>query len=132
MSLEIKVKFPGGKRVDAVIGDTVIPTDQPVSAGGGGTAPEPFNLFLASIATCAGIYALGFCRARNLSTEGMRLRMLCDFDPMAKRFTKMTLDLTLPEGFPKKYISSIIRSMDMCAVKRHIIEPPEFEVNAGY
>ena len=57
MSLVIDVQFPGGKKIDAKIGDVLINTDQSVMAGGEGSAPEPFQLFLASIATCAGIYA---------------------------------------------------------------------------
>ena len=57
--MEIEVSFPGGKRVDATFGGFTIRTDQPVSAGGQGSAPEPSALFLASLATCAGIYVVG-------------------------------------------------------------------------
>ena len=77
----IMVTFPGGKRVDAQVGNFVIATDQPVSGGGGEAAPAPFDLFLASIATCAGIYALGFCQARGLPTEGLVLEQEVIDDP---------------------------------------------------
>ncbi len=128
MSTTVEVSFPGGKRVDAKIGDKIIKTDQPVKEGGEGSAPEPFRLFLASIATCAGGYALEFCRARNIPTDGMALTMTCDFDPEVKRYRKMTIDLKLPDGFPKKHEAAIVRSMDLCAVKRHILNAPEFEI----
>ena len=68
MDKTIEVSFPGGKRVDGKIENMIIKTDQPVEEGGGGSAPEPFNLFLMSIATCAGIYALDFCQAREIET----------------------------------------------------------------
>jgi putative redox protein len=62
---EIKVTFPGGLRVDAEYKGFVIKTDQPVKHGGSGTAPAPFDLFLASIAACAGFYVVAFCRERD-------------------------------------------------------------------
>ena len=99
----IEVSFPGGKRVDAKIGDTVIHTDQSVKNGGDASAPEPFDLFLTSLATCAGIYALNFCHSRNLSTAGIALTMDCERDEKRKLFSRMSLKLTLPEGFPEKY-----------------------------
>ena len=132
MSKVIEVSFPGGKRVDAHFGNTVVRTDQPEEYGGEGSAPEPFQLFLASIATCGGIYALGFCQARNIPTDKMKFNMTCDFDPEVKRYTKMTFNLKLPPEFPEKLIGAIKRSIDMCAVKRHIVDSPEFEILADY
>src|SRR5207248_9604830 len=64
MDLEARITFPGGKRVNAELDGRPIPTDQPASVGGEGTAPEPFVLFAASIGTCAGFYLLSFCQAR--------------------------------------------------------------------
>ncbi len=128
MAKTVEVSFPGGKKVDAKIGDRLIRTDQSVKNGGEGSAPEPFELFLASIATCAGTYALAFCRSRNIPTEGMALRMVCHFDPEARLYRKMTIELTLPPGFPEDHEASIIRSMDLCAVKKHIVNAPEFEI----
>ena len=120
------MSFPGGKRVNAVIGKTVIKTDQSLKHGGDQSAAEPFQLFLASIATCVGIYALEFCRARKLSQDGMSLRMTCDRDPKMKRYTRMTIKLKLPRNFPDKLVGAIIRSMHLCAVEKHIIDAPEF------
>ena len=123
---KVQVSFPGGKRIDARIGDFVIHTDQSEKYGGSASAPEPFDLFLASIATCAGIFAWNFCQARDLPTEGIDLSMECIRDESKKLFTEMKLHLTLPQGFPEKYRSGIIRAMELCAVKRHIHEAPKF------
>jgi ribosomal protein S12 methylthiotransferase accessory factor len=124
----IDVLFPGGKRVDAQIGGFRIQTDQAVKAGGDGSAPEPFSLFLASIATCAGIFALGFCQARHIDTEGLGLRMDCTWDPTRKLFGHIALHLTLPPEFPDKYRDAIVQAVDLCAVKRHLMDAPSFEV----
>ncbi len=127
----LEVTFPGGKKVDAKIERFIIKTDQAVWAGGEGSAPEPFQLFLASIATCAGIYALSFCQSRKINTEGMFLTMECEWDEERKRYRKFSINLKLPEGFPSKYKGAVIKSMDLCAVKKHMIEPPEFEITTS-
>jgi len=124
----IEVSFPGGKQVAAKVGDFLIETDQSVKYGGGATAPEPFDLFLASIAACAGIFALGFCQKRDIDTDGLKVRMECDKDPVKKMYSRFRLCLTLPPEFPEKYRNGIIKAVDLCAVKRHIFDPPEFEV----
>src|SRR3989304_4602297 len=71
--MEMEITFPGGSRVDATFGPYTVQTDQPGQGGGEGLAPTPFATFLASLGTCAGIYVLGFCRQRGISTEGIRL-----------------------------------------------------------
>ena len=124
----IDISFPGGKRIDAKVGDFTIHTDQSEKYGGNGSAPEPFDLFLASIATCSGIYAWNFCLSRKLSTEGLGLKMECLRDEQKKRFTEIKLRLSLPDGFPEKYRSGIVRAMDLCAVKQHIHEPPDISI----
>lgn len=129
--MSMEVRFPGGLKVEAVYRDRVIPTDQPERAGGDGSAPTPFDLFLASIATCAGYYALTFCQQRDLSTEGLALTMDTVRDPELRRITRIDLRLRVPEGFPEKYHQAIMRAMDQCAVKRHILEAPEFTVEVA-
>ncbi|MCU7813091.1 MAG: OsmC family protein [Candidatus Thiodiazotropha sp. (ex Notomyrtea botanica)] len=124
----IKVRFPGGKRIDAQVGDFTIQTDQSVKYGGEASAPAPFDLFLGSIATCAGIFAWNFCEMRQLSTEGLTLSMECVDDPKKKMIGEIRFNLTLPEGFPDKYHQGIIRAMEQCAVKRHMQQSPEFTV----
>lgn len=124
----VNVRFPGGKRVDARIGDFEIQTDQSEKAGGEASAPEPFDLFLASIASCAGIFALNFCQSRNIDAEGLGVRMECDKDEQKKLYSHMRVHLTLPTGFPEKYRGSIARAVELCTVKRTIVNAPEFEV----
>ena len=131
MENTIEVSFPGGKKVDGKIENMVIKTDQPVKDGGEGSAPEPFQLFLVSIATCAGIYALEFCQAREIETEDMALTMNCELDSSGRIYQKLSIDLRVPAGFPDKYKKAILRTMDLCSVKKHIINPPEFEIKTS-
>jgi ribosomal protein S12 methylthiotransferase accessory factor len=126
--MSMEVRFPGGLKVEAVYRGQTIATDQPEPAGGEGSAPAPFDLFLASIATCGGFYALAFCQQRDLSTAGLAVTMETVRDPELRRITKIDLHLTLPEGFPEKYRQAIVRAVDQCAVKRHIVDPPEFGI----
>ena len=129
-SMDIEVTFPGGKRVDAQVGEHVIRTDQPASLGGGGEAPAPFDLFLASIATCAGLYVLGFCQARGLPTEGLGVVQKAEYDETTKLPSRIRLELRLPPGFPEKYRAAIVRAAEGCKVKKTIAAGPVFEVLA--
>ena len=131
MEKTIEVSFPGGKKVDGKIENMVIKTDQPVKDGGEGSAPEPFQLFLMSIATCAGIYALDFCQAREIETNDMTLTMNCELDLSGRVYQKLSIDLRVPAEFPEKYKKAIVRTMDLCTVKKHIINPPEFEIKVS-
>jgi len=127
----IEVNFPGGKRVDGKIENMIIKTDQPIKDGGEGSAPEPFQLFLMSIATCAGIYALDFCQTREIETKDMTLTMNCKLDSSGRIYQKLSIDLKVPAAFPEKYKKAILRTMDLCSVKKHIINPPEFEITTS-
>ncbi|MCU0597542.1 MAG: OsmC family protein [Desulfobacterota bacterium] len=131
MLKEINVFFPGGKRIDAKVGDFVVHTDQTLANGGGQTAPEPFQIFLASIATCAGIYALEFCHAREISSEGMALTMGYEWDEKKQGIEKLYIDLKVPSGFPDRYRKAVARVMDLCSVKKHIVHPPEFIITTS-
>ena len=126
--MDMKVYFPGGKRVYADYGGFTIETDQPARGGGDDSAPAPFDLFLASIGTCAGIYALGFMQQRGIDPEGSSLTMTPQFDPAAGLITKIDLELHLPAGFPEKYRTAVINAMNLCTVKKHLHQPPEFEI----
>jgi len=126
MSERLEVSFPGGKRVDIQVGEFRIATDQSIKAGGGASAPEPFALFLASLAGCAGISALNFCQARDISTPGLGLSLLWEREPVQPAQARIRFRLQLPEGFPDRYRDGIVKAMDLCAVKKHIQNPPEF------
>jgi putative redox protein len=126
--MEMIIDFPGGDRVDAHFGPYTVLTDQPSPTGEAGSAPTPFSLFLASIATCAGIYVLGFCKQRNLPTEGIRIIQRSRTNKMNGMVENVDLEIQIPEGFPEKYLPSLVRSAELCAVKKHIEKPPEFNV----
>lgn len=123
------VLFPGGVAVDATYEGHTVHTDQPIPVGGSDSAMSPFDLFFASIATCMGFYALRFCQERGLSTEGLRLTLDPIREQEGKRVTLVRIGVQLPAGFPEKYRSAIERAIDHCAVKKHIVEPPRFELN---
>lgn len=122
--MEITIDFPGGSRVDAHFGAFTVQTDQPPMA----TAPTPFATFLASLGTCAGIYVLGFCQQRGLPTEGIRIIQRMHTDPMTGRVGKIDLEIQAPPTFPEKYLPSLVRAAELCAVKKLIENPPTFEV----
>ncbi|UCH85596.1 MAG: OsmC family protein [Candidatus Latescibacterota bacterium] len=128
--MEIAVDFAGGKKVNAEFKQFKLETDQSVKGGGGGTAPEPFDLFLASIGTCAGYYVLDFCASRDISTDGIRLRMKTERDEKKKMLGKITIAIQLPADFPVKYKEAVVRAAEACSVKKHIFAPPEFEIHA--
>lgn len=120
--MDMEIVFPGGLRVDAIMGDMVVETNQD------GSAPAPFGLFLASIGTCAGIYVLNFCKQRGLPTENIRIVQRMHASPLTRMVERIELDIQLPAGFPEKYRDAVIRAADQCAVKKHLASPPQFEI----
>ncbi len=122
---ELKVVFPGRKKIDVEVDGFVIKTDQSPKGGGEGSAPEPFDYFLASLAACAGVYALNFCEKRGIETRGLALALRCEWNKDKRLYDRMEFILTLPDGFPEKYKDAIIRSMQLCTVKRHMEEMPQ-------
>lgn len=126
--MEMVIDFPGGARVDAHFGPYTVKTDQPPMGGGEGSAPTPFAVFLSSIGTCAGIYVLGFCKQRGLSTDGIRIVQRVHNDPVTRMVGKVDLEIQVPPDFPEKYYESLVRSAELCAVKKHLENPPQFDV----
>jgi len=123
--MEMLIDFPGGSRVDAHFGSFTVATDQPPVA----SAPTPFALFLSSIGTCAGIYVLGFCQQRGLPTDGIRIVQRVHSNPVSGMVDKIDLEIQVPAEFPEKYRASLIRSAELCAVKKHLENPPKFDVS---
>ena len=122
--MEIIIDFPGGSRVDAHFGGFTIPTDQPPAA----SAPTPFDLFLSSIGTCAGIYVLGFCQQRELPSEGIQIIQHIHPNPLNGMIDEIDIDILVPSTFPEKYRDSLIRSAELCKVKKHLEKPPRFNI----
>ena len=124
--MDMIIDFPGGSRVDAHFRGHTIATDQlPVNS-----APMPFEVFLASIGTCAGIYVLGFCKQRNLPTEGIRIlqRNHAAANGMVE---KIDLEIQVPPTFPAQYYDALVRSAELCKVKKTLENPPSFEVTTA-
>jgi putative redox protein len=124
----VKISFPGHVMVDATYKGHTVRTDQPVTAGGDDSALSPFDLFFVSIATCMGFYALRFCQERNLSTEGLGLTLEPVRSEQSKRVETVRILLQLPGEFPDKYKGAIERAVDQCTVKKHVLDPPRFEL----
>ena len=127
--MSMQISFPGGVAVAAQIGEFSLLTDQPVASGGDNSAPSPYALFLASIGTCAGFFALRFCQQREIATEGLGLSLDIERDAESRELRKVKIQL--PPGFPEKYRKAIIKATDQCAVKQAIIAQPEFVVTAS-
>jgi putative redox protein len=124
--MEMIIDFPGGARVDAHFDPFTVQTDQPAMGGGTGSAPTPFAVFLSSIGTCAGIYVLGFCRQRGLPTEGIRIIQRMHTSPATRMVETIDLEIQVPPDFPERYKEALINSANLCAVKKHLENPPAF------
>jgi ribosomal protein S12 methylthiotransferase accessory factor len=123
--MDMEIVFPGGAQVDALTNGMVITTNQD------GSAPAPFGLFLASIGTCAGIYVLSFCQQRGLPTDGLKIVQHMSTNPLTHMVEHIELDIQLPPDFPEKYKDAVIRSAELCAVKKHLENPPVFDVHTS-
>jgi len=129
--MEIVVSFPGGKKVNAEFNGMVVKTDQPLKYGGEGSAPSPFEYFLASIGTCAGIFVLSFCQERKISAEGISIVQRMEYVPNETGkpvLDTIALDIHVPSTFPDKYRNALVKVADQCAVKKTIMHPPKFAV----
>jgi putative redox protein len=122
----IQVSFPGGRRVDAIVGDHTIRTDQSPVHGGEGSAAEPFELFLAALATCAGLYVLVFCQTRDIPTD--RLSLVQDQVFENGRLLGIRLSIVVPADFPAKYLDAVRAAAASCRVKKTLADPPDVEV----
>lgn len=125
--MEMIINFPRGAKVDAHFGPYTIPTDQPPPSGEA-SAPTPFEVFLASLGTCAGIYVLNFCRKRGIATEGMRIIQRSHSNPTTGMVEQIDLEIQVPPSFPKEYYDALIRAADLCKVKKTLAQPPQFEI----
>jgi ribosomal protein S12 methylthiotransferase accessory factor len=122
--MEMIIDFPGGLKVDAHFGPFTIETDQPPSS----SAPTPFDVFLSSIGTCAGIYVLGFCRQRSLPTEGIRIIQRNHPNRATGLVDSIDLEIQVPPTFPAQYYDALVRSAELCKVKKTLENPPAFTV----
>ena len=127
---QMEIYFPGNLRVNADYRGFTIESDQAREEGGDASAPEPFDLFLSSIGTCAGVYVLYFCRERNIDTEGISLQLSFTRNESTHMIEKIDIRILLPDSFPEKYRSTVVRLAGMCSVKKHLFNPPAFDIQA--
>lgn len=126
--MDMEIRFPGRKKVDAIYKGFTIRTDQSRINGGENSAPAPFDYFLASIGTCAGLYILSFCQQRDIPTQGIKIIQRMIRNKQQKRIETISMEIQLPPEFPDQYKEALIRSAELCAVKKHIQNPPKFEI----
>jgi putative redox protein len=124
----MEIVFEGGKVVTALSHGHIIKTDQPVHSGGQDSAPSPYELFLASIGTCSGLYVKSFCDNRNIPVNNIRIVQTAEFDEETGLPTNIKLDIKLPPDFPEKYREAVISVAELCKVKKTMEDPPVFEV----
>ncbi|MCX5797220.1 MAG: OsmC family protein [Elusimicrobia bacterium] len=128
--MEMDIKLLGGKKVSAEFKGLSIATDQPKDLGGEGSAPSPFDLFLASLGTCAGFYIQSFCQKRGIATQGISLLQKMDMDSETHMVKLVSIELALPRDFPEKYRAGVIGAANLCLVKKHLQEPPRIELSS--
>jgi len=126
----MKIRLGEGTKVEAKVREFTVLTDQIEKVGGANEAPNPFELFLASIGTCAGFYVQAFCRKKDLPTDGIELEMALDRNEETKLIETITIHVSFPAGFPAKYVDACIKSAEQCTVKKHLQNPPRVVVRA--
>ena len=126
--MEMIIDFPGGAKVSAHFGSFTVSTDQPPAGGGEGLAPTPFEIFLASVGTCAGFYVSGFCQQRGIPTDGIHIVQRSLSNHVTGLVEKIELEIQIPPSFPKQYVSALIRSAELCKVKKTLEQPPQFKI----
>ena len=128
--MDLRVQFPTGRRVDALMGAHRVFTDQSVDHGGDDSAPEPFHVFLASLATCAGLNVLAYCNAREIPLTGVWLEQHHEFHDATRALRKVTLTVHLPYGFPEEHRDGIAQAAAACEVAGAIAAPPVVAIGA--
>ncbi|MGD0170267.1 MAG: OsmC family protein [Smithella sp.] len=128
MESKLNITFDGNKKVSAHFREFTVHTDQPDVHGGENTAPSPFELFLASIGTCAGFYVASFCQSRSIPTGNLSIVQTIFRNDETHMVDKITLDIILPPDFPEKYKAAVIKAADTCTVKKHLDSPPKITV----
>ncbi len=126
--MEIKVHFLDNLRLEAKFDDFSVIADQPIRYKGDGSAPSPFDYFLASSALCAAYFIKVYCKARDISTEHIRLSQNNIVDPEDRYNQIFQIQVELPEDISAKDKEGILRSIDRCTVKKVVQTGPEFKI----
>ena len=124
--MEIKVNFLDNLRLEAKFDDFTVIADQPIRYKGDGSAPGPFDYFLASSALCAAYFVKLYCQTRNIPTENIRLSQNNIVDPENRYAQIFKIQVELPADISEKDRQGILRSIDRCTVKKVVQQGPEF------
>lgn len=127
--MEMIIRLGSGMKVTAEFDNFMVTTDQPPASGGEGSAPTPFQLFLAALGTCAGVYIAAFCEQRGISSEKIIIRQNAEYEeaPDGKmRLARVSMEIRVPDDFPVKYHNALVKTAELCAVKKVLSSPPEF------
>lgn len=126
--MEINVNFLDNLRLEAKFDDFTVLADQPIRYKGDGSAPSPFDYFLASSALCAAYFVRVYCLARDIPTDNIRLSQNNIVDPENRYNQIFKIQVELPEDLPEKHRQGILRSIDRCTVKKVVQTGPTFEI----
>ncbi|QBF83818.1 OsmC domain/YcaO domain-containing protein [Shewanella maritima] len=126
--MEIKVNFLDNLRLEAKFDDFTVTADQPIRYKGDGSAPSPFDYFLASSALCAAYFIKVYCKARDISTDNIRLSQNNIVDPEDRYNQIFQIQVELPEDISEKDRQGILRSVERCTVKKVVQTGPEFKI----
>jgi len=126
--MEIKVNYLDNLRIEAKFDDFTVIADQPIRYKGDGSAPGPFDYFLASSAMCAAYFVKVYCNSRDIPTENIRLSQNNIVDPEDRYNQIFQIQVELPESISEKDRKGIVRSIDRCTVKKVVQSGPEFKV----
>ncbi|EAZ98884.1 OsmC domain/YcaO domain-containing protein [Marinobacter sp. ELB17] len=126
--MEINVNFLDNLRIEAKFDDFSVISDQPIRYKGDGSAPGPFDYFLASSALCAAYFVRVYCIARNIPTDNIRLSQNNIVDPENRYNQIFKIQVELPEDISDKDRQGIVRSIDRCTVKKVVQTGPEFQI----
>lgn len=126
--MEIKVNFLDNLRLEAKFDDFTVVADQPIRYKGDGSAPGPFDYFLASSALCAAYFVKLYCDTRNIPTENIRLSQNNIVDPENRYNHIFKIQVELPADISAKDRQGILRSIDRCTVKKVVQNGPEFVI----
>lgn len=126
--MEIKVNFLDKLRLEAKFDDFTVVADQPIRYKGDGSAPGPFDYFLASSALCAAYFVKLYCNTRNIPTDNIRLSQNNIVDPENRYQQIFKIQVELPADISAKDRQGILRSIDRCTVKKVVQTGPEFVI----
>ncbi len=125
--MEMEIGFPGGPKIETGFKGTTITVGSDIENEPG---LEPLDLFFVSLGLCAGKYVMEFCRARNMPYEETKILLSTQWDEDKKMHTQVLIHIQLPKEFPEKYKNAVIKTVNLCSVKKHIFTPPTFKVEA--